>query len=164
MDALAWIPNDDLTRDEWVRVAYALFAATGGAAEGLDAFIAFSAQSTKHHNVETVVQRWESFRGSPPRGITGATLYGLAPLHGWPGWTPEPPATPDGYMDALARDERARAHASASSDHGHASPPGERGHDHAARGAGTNHGPRDRERDPTDRGSVAAADAFGEGS
>ena len=51
-----------------------------------------------------------------PRSITGATLYGLARLNGWPGWTPEPPETPAAYMDAVAQDERARAYASASSE------------------------------------------------
>ena len=134
--ALEWIPNDDLTRDEWVRVAYALHAVTGGAAEGLDAFIAFSRKSTKHTNAGTPAKLWDSVAKAPPRHITEATLYGLAQLHRWPGWTPEPPATPDEYYAAVAQDDRARPYASAPRERAYASTSGEWAHLHAARSDG----------------------------
>ena len=123
--ALEWIPNDDLTRDEWVRVAYALHAATGGAAEGLDTFITFSRKSTKHTNAGTPAKLWDSVAKAPPRHITEATLYGLAQLHRWPGWTPEPPATPDEYYAAVAQDDRAKPYVHAARSAGSAGAPAE---------------------------------------
>ena len=91
LDALECVPNADLPRAEWVRVAYALFAATGGAREARAAFLAWSAKSKKHTRAGTPAKLWDSIVKAPPRRITGATLYGLAYANGWQGRTPDCP-------------------------------------------------------------------------
>lgn len=90
--ALNCITNADLHYDEWVRVAMAIYAASGGSDAGLDAFLAWSGKSQKHEEAECL-RLWNSIRRSPPKNISYGTLHYLAqaerPLFVPPSWRPE---------------------------------------------------------------------------
>lgn len=75
--ALAYIVNDDLDYDSWVRVGMALKGALGQAGGPL--FEAWSATSQKN-DPATTAQSWQSFR---PERIGAGTLYKLALDRGW---------------------------------------------------------------------------------
>ena len=79
--ALAFIPNDDLDYDAWVRIGMALKGALGE--DGRELFAGWSAQS--HKDVpETTAKTWASFK---PERIGAGTIYHHA-LAG--GWAPRP--------------------------------------------------------------------------
>jgi hypothetical protein len=80
--ALLAIPNPDLGWDEWNRIGMAAWRATGGAAEGLNAWAAWSAKSAKHAPA-TCADRWQHFGASPPARIGAGTLFFLAKAAGW---------------------------------------------------------------------------------
>ena len=85
--AIAAIPNDDLTWEEWNRIGMAIFAATDG--EGLDAFVEWSGKSGKFNHRATV-KRWEHYFRSPPTQLTEGTIFYEAQKAGWQ-WTEEKP-------------------------------------------------------------------------
>ncbi|MFT8247293.1 PriCT-2 domain-containing protein, partial [Roseomonas sp. BN140053] len=107
-DALRHIPNAELPWEEWNRLGMAVFRATGGAPEGLDAWLAWSAQATKH-DPEACVDRWTHYTGSPPNKLGAGTVFFLAQAHGWQGrgrpskqrHAASGPASPDTPGDAL---------------------------------------------------------------
>ena len=76
-DALRAIPND-LEYDEWVRVGFALYAATGGT--GQDLWEAWSAGSAKNDPGLTA-RKWRTF--GQGRTISTATLFRFAKEAGW---------------------------------------------------------------------------------
>jgi len=90
--ALATIRNDDLHYDDWVRTGMATYAARAGEADGLEAWMAWSAKSPKHHDHECL-RVWDSFHKAPPREIGFGTLAYLArnhnPLFTAPSWRGE---------------------------------------------------------------------------
>lgn len=77
-EALSYIPNDDLSYDEWIRVGLALYAALG--AEGRVLWEEWSAQAAKNDPPYTA-EKWDSF--SEVRSITVGTLFWLARQNGW---------------------------------------------------------------------------------
>ena len=76
--AVAHIPNDDLSYDEWIKVGHALHAALG--AEGRNLWESWSAQAAKN-DAATTAEKWDSFAGV--RSITVGTLFWLARQNGW---------------------------------------------------------------------------------
>lgn len=80
--ALRAIGNADLGWDEWIKVGLCLFRATGGSAEGLALWSAWSAKAPKHVDGDCD-ERWAHFATSPPtRGGAGTIIY-LAKRAGW---------------------------------------------------------------------------------
>jgi putative DNA primase/helicase len=78
--ALEFIPNEDLSWDEWNRIGMAVWRATEGAGE--DAFHGWSRKSDKYDEAATQV-RWDHFETSPPTQIGAGTIFHLAKEHGW---------------------------------------------------------------------------------
>lgn len=75
--ALAWLPNEELDYDSWMRIGMALKGALGN--DGADSFAAWSAQATKDVP-ETTARAWASFK---PDRIGAGTIYHLAMARGW---------------------------------------------------------------------------------
>jgi hypothetical protein len=73
--ALAVIPNDDVSWDEWNNVAMATFAATDG--EGFEDFVLWSQKSSKHEIDETY-KKWRRLERSPPKNIGAGTIFWMA--------------------------------------------------------------------------------------
>jgi hypothetical protein len=72
--AMAMIPNPDHDWDNWNRVGMALFAATGGSAEGLKLFDAWSQRSSKYDAAVTLA-KWEALDGCPPTEIGAGSIF-----------------------------------------------------------------------------------------
>ena len=75
--ALAFVPNDDLHYDDWIRIGHALKGGLGEAGRPL--FEAWSAGSSKDVPA-TTAKAWRSFR---PNRIGAGTIYGHALERGW---------------------------------------------------------------------------------
>jgi putative DNA primase/helicase len=90
-EAMSFIPNGNLSWEEWTTWALAIFAASGGSQRGFEIFDEFSARSGKYDAAITD-QRWYEISGSPP-SATGAGKIFKAALAA--GWRPKPkPAAP----------------------------------------------------------------------
>jgi hypothetical protein len=88
--ALSYVPNDDQSYDDWIRVGLALYAALG--AQGRSLWEEWSAQSAKN-DAAFSADKWDSF--AEVRSITVGTLFWLARQHGWRAEKPHrPKATP----------------------------------------------------------------------
>jgi hypothetical protein len=72
--AMAMIPNDDLDWDQWNKVAMALHAATGGSADGLALFDAWSQRSSKYDGSKTQ-EKWEKLTRCPPNEIGVRSIF-----------------------------------------------------------------------------------------
>lgn len=86
-DALMSIPNDggiaeNASRDWWLEIGMALHHASGGSAEGAEAWQEWSAQ-WPGHNEEATAAAWESFRRSTGRVRTGQHILNVAEGFGW---------------------------------------------------------------------------------
>ena len=79
-DALKFIPNPDLSWDDWNRIGMAIYCATE--AKGLHIFDQWSRSSGKYNSAETT-QRWDHYSKSPPSKIGAGTLYYHAQRNGW---------------------------------------------------------------------------------
>jgi hypothetical protein len=77
-EAVAHIPNDELSYDEWIKVGLALYATLG--ADGRDLWEDWSAQAAKN-DPATTAEKWESF--ADVRSVTVGTLFWLARMNGW---------------------------------------------------------------------------------
>ena len=77
VQALALIPNVDLSWDEWNRIGMATWAATAGSEVGRKAFADWSAKSSKN-DPSTTNKRWQHYRTSPPTKIGFGSLIYLA--------------------------------------------------------------------------------------
>ena len=75
--ALAVIPNADVSWDDWSRIGMTTWRASGGSAEGLSAWKAWSAKSSKHSDA-ACDERWRHWFRSPPTRLGFASLYRLA--------------------------------------------------------------------------------------
>jgi hypothetical protein len=62
----------------------AIYAASGGSAEGGIVFDKFSAKNPKY-NPHNTADRWHWYGRSPPSQLTAGTLVYLARQHGWRG-------------------------------------------------------------------------------
>jgi hypothetical protein len=79
-DALRYVPNPDLSWDDWNRIGMAIYCATE--AKGFTIFDQWSQSSGKYNQTETS-QRWDHYSKSPPTKIGAGTLYFLAQQGGW---------------------------------------------------------------------------------
>lgn len=84
--ALEAIPNESLSWDAWNRVGMAVWRATGGSDEGLDAFDYWSQKSRKYEP-EAAEERWRAYSGSPPDSIGFGSLWYEA-KQADPAWLP----------------------------------------------------------------------------
>jgi hypothetical protein len=75
------IPNN-CNWEEWNRIGLAIYAASGGSAQGGVIFDDFSAKSAKY-NPYVTSERWGNYRRSPPSRIGMGTLVYLAQQAGW---------------------------------------------------------------------------------
>ena len=82
--ALDVIPNNGLDWNDWNRVGMATWRATGGSAEGFEAFKKWSAKSRKYDAAQTVA-RWKHYFKWPPNRLGFGTLHYLADMAA-PGW------------------------------------------------------------------------------
>jgi hypothetical protein len=80
MEAMKFIPNDDLEWDEWNRIGMALYQATAGT--GFEIFDEWSMRSTKYDR-EATRERWEGIQRSPPNRIGDGLIFRLARDNGW---------------------------------------------------------------------------------
>jgi Primase C terminal 2 (PriCT-2)/Bifunctional DNA primase/polymerase, N-terminal len=71
--AMAMLPPDH-DWETWNRTAMALFAATGGSAEGLKLFDAWSQRSSMY-DAAGVVAKWEALDGCPPTVIGAGSIF-----------------------------------------------------------------------------------------
>lgn len=79
-DALKFVPNPDLSWDDWNKVGMAIYCATEG--KGFTIFNQWSTGSNKYNPTETWA-RWEHYSKSPPSRIGAGSLYFLAQQAGW---------------------------------------------------------------------------------
>lgn len=87
--ALAWLPNDELDYDSWMRIGMALKGALGES--GGELFASWSARAAKDVP-ETTARAWTSFK---PDRIGAGTIYHLAMERGW---CPDPALRLDGSV------------------------------------------------------------------
>src|SRR5262249_5962187 len=71
------IPNHDLEWDDWNRIGMAIWAATGGSAEGFEIFDSWSRKSLKY-DARATSRKWTAYVRSPPTRIGFGTLKHLA--------------------------------------------------------------------------------------
>lgn len=76
--ALEIIPNDDLSWNDWNRVAMATYAATEGV--GFELFNRWSAKSNKY-TAKATAAKWQALTKCPPKSIGAGTLVYLANQH-----------------------------------------------------------------------------------
>ena len=113
-EALAAIPNagrDAPDYFKWRDICYAVHEATGGADEGLGAFLDWSRQNPDKHDEKFAIERvWKYVKGADERtggGITRGTLYAEAAGWGWsPGLTD---INADGFDDVVVSEVAAVA-------------------------------------------------------
>jgi len=79
-DALRYVPNPDLSWDDWNRIGMAIYCATE--AKGFHIFDEWSRASGKYNQIETK-QRWDHYSKSPPTKIGAGSLYFHAQQRGW---------------------------------------------------------------------------------
>lgn len=79
-DMMQFVPNNDLSWDDWTAVGLALFAASGG--QAFDLFDAFSQKSRKY-NSDITCDRWDEITGSPPNRTGVGKLRKIALANGW---------------------------------------------------------------------------------
>jgi putative DNA primase/helicase len=90
-EAMRFVPNNNLSWEEWTSWALAIFAASGGSQRGFDIFDEWSARSNKYEPV-TTDERWHEISGSPPSATGAGKIFAQARHNGW--LPPPPPATP----------------------------------------------------------------------
>jgi len=86
--ALARIPNEAIDWEQWNRIGMAVYGATAGSDEGLEAWREWSDRCPDAGGNESVDERWAHYHGSPPTNIGMGTLVELASGHSAP--EPEP--------------------------------------------------------------------------
>ena len=79
-DALKFVPNPDLSWDDWNRIGMAIYCATEGT--GRHVFEDWSRLSKKYDANQTAL-RWDHYNKSPPSKIGAGTLYFFAQQNGW---------------------------------------------------------------------------------
>ncbi len=79
-DSLRFVPNPDLSWDDWNKIGMAIYCATE--AKGYHIFDQWSQASGKYNQLETR-QRWDHYSKSPPTKIGAGSLYFFAQQNGW---------------------------------------------------------------------------------
>jgi hypothetical protein len=74
IDAIARMPNHDLHWEEWNTLGMAIYAATGGSAQGYAAFLGWSTKSGKFDQ-RACDERWQHWHTSPPDQLTAGTIF-----------------------------------------------------------------------------------------
>jgi putative DNA primase/helicase len=74
LDAIGRMANRNLHWNEWNRIGMAIYAATGGSAQGYAAFLGWSAKSAKY-DPAACEERWQHWRNSPPDQLTAGTIF-----------------------------------------------------------------------------------------
>lgn len=92
LDALAdAIPNDDVPRAEYIAVGLGFYAASGGSAEGFNAWDRWARKSAKYHGGTR--PQWEHFHDSPPdrtgKGALVERARRIDSAFRLPSWGPE---------------------------------------------------------------------------
>jgi putative DNA primase/helicase len=106
--ALAVIPCDDPSFDDFNRVGMATWRASGGSEAGFAAFDSWSAKSKTNYDAAKTAARWEHYFASPPTGIGFGTLCYLADQAS-PGWRAAYDDSVAAKLTAAARDEDTHA-------------------------------------------------------
>jgi hypothetical protein len=81
-DAIAAMRNGDLSWEEWNTRGMAIHKATGGSTRGYEAFMAWSAQSSKFDE-RACRERWDNWRVSPGDQVGEGTIFHHALDAGW---------------------------------------------------------------------------------
>jgi hypothetical protein len=108
-DAMAWIPNTNVSWDDWKAMALRLYASLGDA--GFELFDAWSRKSPKKYDEDKALEAWEQVIASPPDRTGVGVIFTIARRHGW---TPrlfecKPTyAASDGDADAARRETAER--------------------------------------------------------
>ena len=76
-EALAVIPNNDVSWEEWNRVVMAAYRATNGSAVAFAAIDKWSANASKY-NAENTARKWDALRNCPPINIGAGTIFMMA--------------------------------------------------------------------------------------
>jgi hypothetical protein len=79
-DILHFVPNNDLSWEEWTSIGLAIYAASDG--QGFELFDAFSQKSDKY-DAEITRERWNEIAGSPPNRTGIGKLRKIARANGW---------------------------------------------------------------------------------
>jgi hypothetical protein len=78
--AMTWIPNDNVSWDDWKAMGLRLFASLGSA--GFGAFDQWSQKSSKY-DAEKTVEAWEQIEASPPDRTGAGAIFKRARASGW---------------------------------------------------------------------------------
>ncbi|MER8648410.1 MULTISPECIES: PriCT-2 domain-containing protein [unclassified Mesorhizobium] len=76
--AMAVIPNDNVSWDEWNKVGMALWRASEGSGEGFQLFDEWSKKAVGKYDYACCAERWEGFANSPPSEIGAGTIFYMA--------------------------------------------------------------------------------------
>jgi Bifunctional DNA primase/polymerase, N-terminal/Primase C terminal 2 (PriCT-2) len=82
--ALDAATNANVSEDQWYRIMAAAWRGSNGDDAAYEAFVRWSARSSKH-NIKRTQSRWDAFTDKPPRDIGVGTLYQHADDTA-PGW------------------------------------------------------------------------------
>jgi Bifunctional DNA primase/polymerase, N-terminal/Primase C terminal 2 (PriCT-2) len=82
--ALEAATNKNVDENFWYKIMAAAYVGSDGDDDAYQAFVYWSAKSTKHKDRRTK-ERWEAFQGNPPSDIGPGTLYAHADATA-PGW------------------------------------------------------------------------------
>lgn len=94
--ALAVIPNTEPDWERWNRIGMAVYAASAGDPDGLEAWRDWSDRCpVAGRSEDSVDARWEHYRGSPPTAIGMGSLVHLASVGQSFQLAPAPPPPPD---------------------------------------------------------------------
>lgn len=74
--------SPDIEYHRWLRVGMAIFHTTGGSAEGLDLFDAWSSAGRKYRHRREIEIKWRSFNLDMPKPVTIGTLIHIARSEG----------------------------------------------------------------------------------
>jgi putative DNA primase/helicase len=97
-EAMRFIPNDDVPREEWMAWGLCLFAVSGGSQRGFEIFDEWSRKSSKYHG--GTHERWFAMGGSPPNRTGVGKIYAAARANGWRPKQPPLPPIPPTYAQA----------------------------------------------------------------
>jgi hypothetical protein len=76
-EAMAALPNNDVSWEAWIRVGMALHNATLGSRAGFDLFVAFSQKSSKFDLLATE-ERWRHWIRNPADNLGADDIFGMA--------------------------------------------------------------------------------------
>jgi len=114
--AMAVVPNDDVSQNEYNKVGMAIWVATGGCARGFEIFDTWARKSKKYHG--GTVKRWRHYFKSPPSRIGAGSIIHWA-NEASPGWWAQ---YDDASMDKTTQESLAGVDAFLAGHHGEKPP------------------------------------------